>query len=106
MKYKKIFTQVKLISVLILLGFISITVHEYVHVLQGYLLFGVTGIEVHYFWEGTYLDAPWYHFPLAWTVIPGVDNNIWFEVMAYGVQFAFMFVVYFKYIYNNKYFFE
>lgn len=99
----KIKQTISLIIVLLILGSLSILVHELVHILQGYFMFGIdiSDMELHFFWEGEYLNLPWYYFPIAWVVMPGIRNTFYLELMAYSIQFVFMVIMYEKFIYKN-----
>ena len=100
---------IQFIAAILLLVITSIFLHEFIHVIQLHYFYGIPlkNIELHFFWERSISNFSITNFPLAW--ISYVDwipvkpiSHFSLEAPAYFIQYAFIFLVYFKFIYKNE----
>lgn len=100
---------IRFIAAILSLVIISIFLHEFVHIIQLYYFYGVPleNIEIHFFWERIISDHSITRFPLVWisyvnwTATEPI-SHLFMEAPAYFIQYTFIFLIYFKFIYKNE----
>lgn len=104
-----------LILALLTIGCISILIHEFIHFLQLHYFYGIPfeNIRIYFFWDyndsNLSLFEKLFSYPGAWVTYINASptspiNRTFMEVPAYIIQYSFIIIVYFRFIYKKEMF--
>lgn len=108
----KIKNFLALSGALLILAIFSILLHELIHVIQFYFIYGIPleNMQLHFVWEfdgsGMTPIEQLINIPAAWisfqTFTPiTAKESLFLEIPAYTIQYAFLIAVYLKFMNNN-----